>query len=256
MGKLTSKKSIGIITIIVIIATGCARSPDSIQRALGRDIAIQRTEGEDKCPTISTFTVSPLTVRCGDPVTLELRATTLHPEQLRYTWEIEGQTFETGQRVLWKTPTCKTIGEPEKAYTVRGVVSDGTCDVAQIAAVTVRCNCAFDVMVHFEFAKADLDSTAKSQLDKIGAKLQQNPQYALLIEGHTDYIGSNQSNKSLGERRAETVKKYFASTWNIDPSRVITRSFGEEEPIASNETSPGRAKNRRAEVFRVILKTK
>ncbi len=256
MGSLYSQKMIGIMTGLLIVAAGCAQTPDMAQRIMGRDIATQRNLGEEGCPTIFMFTVSPETARCGDPVTLELGAASLLPEPLSYTWEIEGQTFEAGQRAVWKTPTCKTIGDPEKVYTVRGIVSDGACDVTQVAEVMVLCNCAFDVMVHFEFAKANLDPTAKIQLDNIGEQLQQNSQYNILIEGHTDYIGGNQSNQRLGTRRADTVRKYLAAHWNIDPGRVITRSVGEEEPIASNETSTGRAKNRRAEVFRVILKTK
>ena len=254
MGTRMKNTRFGIIILIVGLTTGCAQVPDFFQRALGRDIATQRHEGD--CPTITTFTVSPETARCGDPVTLEIGAAPLLPQQLTYTWEIEGQTFETGQRAVWKTPTCKTIGDPEKTYTVRGVVSDGACDVTKAAEVTVLCNCAFDVMVNFEFAKANLDPTARIQLDKIGEQLRQNPEYNVLIEGHTDYIGSNQSNQRLGDRRAEAVKKYLVSHSNIDPDRVITRSFGEEEPIAPNETAPGRAQNRRAEIFRVILHTK
>jgi len=249
--------SIGIITIIFTVVTGCAQTPDLFQRALGRDIAIQRASAdESSCPTITTFNVSPVTVQCGDPVSLEFAATSANPELISYTWEIEGQSFETGQRAVWKTPTCKTIGDPEKIYTVRGIATGGECDVTRSVEVKVLCNCALDVMVHFEFAKANLDSTAKIELDKMGEKLQQNLGYSVLIEGHTDYVGSNQYNERLGKQRADAVKSYLVSTWKIDPDRIITRSFGEEEPIAPNETPTGRAKNRRAEIFRVILKTK
>ncbi|MFN2304515.1 MAG: OmpA family protein, partial [Anaerolineales bacterium] len=60
----------------------------------------------------------------------------------------------------------------------------------------------------------------------------------------------------LGERRAAAVKNYLVTTWGITPDRIITRSYGEEQPIAPNETVTGRAKNRRAEVFRLVLSTK
>lgn len=257
MAKLHRRMILGSIVSILVVITGCTQTPDLFQRILGRDIATYRDSAdENECPTIRTFNVSPETVKCGDPVSLEIAATSPGLAPVSYAWEIEGQLFETGQRAIWKTPTCETIGDPEKVYTVRGVATDGEGEVTRSVEVKVLCNCSFDAMVHFEFAKADLDATAKVELDKIGEKLKQNPEYSVLIEGHTDHVGSDVYNKRLGERRADETKRYLISTWHIDPERIITRSFGEEEPIAPNETSDGRAKNRRAEIFRVLLKTK
>ena len=254
-----AKKSryIGILGMVLLIASGCTQTSDMAQRIMGRDIAAQRVgEGEGWCPSITTFSVTPLTVKCGDSVSLELAATAPPAVQLTYQWEIEGQTFETGYRALWNTPTCQTIEDPEKVYTVRGVVTDGECSVTRSVEVKVLCNCALDSMVHFEFAKANLDATAKTALDEIAEKILQHPEYSVLIEGHTDYIGGEQSNERLGKRRAEAVKNYLIKTWQIDSNRLLTRSYGESQPIAPNETSTGRAKNRRAEVFRIILTTR
>ncbi|MBD3307606.1 OmpA family protein [candidate division KSB3 bacterium] len=258
-GQMNRKHVLSMLGIVLLLgsAGGCTQTPDIVQRMLGRDVAAQREAiAEDWCPQIHAFTVSPQTVECGDPVTLELAATSPQTVDLSYTWEIAGQSFETGQRAIWKTPTCQTIDTPNQVYTVRGIVSDRECAVTRSANVKVLCNCAFDVMVHFAFAKANLDATAKVELDKIGELFQQSADHTILIEGHTDYVGSQQSNQRLGEKRAEQVKRYLVSTWHIAPERIITRSFGEDQPIAPNETSAGRAKNRRAEVFRVVLKTK
>lgn len=258
MGKYAAKKRYGGgILLLILIASGCAQTSDMTQRILGRDIAARRIgEGEGWCPSITTFNVTPLTVKCGDPVSLELAAAAPTPNPLSYIWEIEGQTFETGQRAVWRTPTCQTIEDPEKVYTVRGVVTDGECSVTRSVEVKVLCNCALDTMVHFEFAKAHLDATAKTELDEIAEKVLQHPEYSVLIEGHTDYIGDERNNERLGKRRAEAVKNYLSKTWQIDTDRLITRSYGEDQPIAPNETTEGRAKNRRAEVFRIILTTK
>lgn len=247
----------GMLAIMLVALVGCTEPPMFIQQALGRGIADHREAAKYQyCPQITTFTVSPSTVKCGGSVTLEIAATTPIGAPLTYSWDIEGQTFQTGQQAVWKTPTSETIGEPEKVFTVRGIVSDGECSITQSVDVMVLCMTAFDSMVNFEFGKADLDSTARIELDEIAEKLLQNPTHALLIEGHTDYVGTEPANERLGERRAEAVRQYLSKTWNIDPDRIITRSFGEQEPIAPNELDAGRAKNRRAEIFRMILSTK
>lgn len=256
MARRKYYRSIGVIGLVIVLLTGCAEPPMFIQQALGRGIAEQRkTQGDEWCPTITTFTVSPAAVKCGGQVSLELAAVSPNGGQLTYSWDIEGQTFDTGQKAVWNTPTGKIIDEPEQVFTVRGIVSDGQCAVTRSVDVTVLCNSALDRMVHFEFGKANLDSTTKTQLDEIGEKLQQYPTQSVLIEGHTDYVGGNQANQRLGQRRAEAVKDYLVTTWSITPDRIITRSYGEEQPIAPNETATGRAKNRRAEVFRLILST-
>jgi outer membrane protein OmpA-like peptidoglycan-associated protein len=227
-----------------------------IQQALGQGIAEERARiasGEKSCPVITRFSVAPLVVECGGQVMLEIMATNTTGLPIRYGWEIEEHTFETGPLAVWNGPTTETISDPQKVHTVRGVASDGQCAVTKAAQVTVLCDSSFDAMVHFEFARAELDEAARSTLDKIGAKLQENPQHAAWIGGHTDHIGTEPDNKRLGERRAEAVKKYLQENWNVDPSRVFTRSFGEVEPIAPNSSDVGRSQNRRAEIFRVIL---
>jgi len=245
--------TIWLILSLALLA-GCGETSMRIQRALGRDIAEKRAKADEKpCPVITAFSVTPATAKCGGHVSLEIAATTITGLPIDYAWEIEGQTFDTGQQAIWNTPTAQTIGDPEKVYTVRGVASDGQCSVTQAVEVTVLCVSAFDAMVHFEFGRAELDTTAQIVLDEIGEKLRQNPDHAVLIEGHTDYVGNEPANERLGERRADVVKRYLQKNWNIDPSRVLTRSFGEDQPIAPNDSTTGRSKNRRAEIFRVIF---
>ncbi len=254
--KYTQWMTTILMMLSLAFLAGCGETPMMIQRALGRDIADERARPEEKpCPVITTFSVTPATAKCGGQVMLEIAAASISGLPISYAWEVEGQTFETGQQALWNTPTAQTIGDPEKVYTVRGVASDGQCSVTQAVEVTVLCVSAFDAMVHFEFGRAELDTTAKIALDEIGEKLQQNPNHAVLIEGHTDYVGTEPANDRLGERRAATVKQYLQKNWGIDPSRILTRSFGEEQPIAPNDSATGRSKNRRAEIFRVMFST-
>ena len=66
------------------------------------------------------------------------------------------------------------------------------------------------------------------------------------MTGHTDDIGSADYNKNLSQQRADAVKKYLTDS-GIAESRITTRGAGMDEPVATNKTAQGRAKNRRIE---------
>ena len=253
---------IAIMALGVMALSGCAGSGENAKNALGKDIAAQRANGKEvMCPAITQFVVSPTTVECGSEIHLQIAGVAPAGSDITYAWEIEGQTFDTGEHAVWKTPTSRTIADPQRAYNVRGIVSDGQCSVTQAVKVQVTCNSssaigAADLVVHFAFAKANLDAAARSQLDEFAQKIMTSPNYAVIIEGHTDYVGPESKNKTLGQRRADAVRDYFVTQWKIDSGRFMTRSFGEDAPVASNQTKEGRSQNRRAEIFRVILSTK
>ncbi len=85
------------------------------------------------------------------------------------------------------------------------------------------------------------------QLMPVGAGiLTRNPTLLLTVEGHTDDIGSEESNQALSVARAESAKDWFVNA-GIDPARVFAVGYGESRPIADNETAEGRAQNRRIE---------
>lgn len=85
------------------------------------------------------------------------------------------------------------------------------------------------------------------QLMPVGAGiLTRNPTLVMTVEGHTDSVGSAESNQQLSEARAEAAKNWFIEA-GIDPARVFAVGYGEDQPIASNETEEGRAQNRRIE---------
>lgn len=75
----------------------------------------------------------------------------------------------------------------------------------------------------------------------------ENPNVHAVIEGHTDNVGKPQSNLTLSQARAETVRQVLIS-FGVDPSRVEAQGFGSTKPRESNETVEGRALNRRVEV--------
>lgn len=101
--------------------------------------------------------------------------------------------------------------------------------------------------VNFEFNKAVLTSTARQILRNVAQTLRDSPGFQVEIEGHTDSIGSSSYNLELSQRRADSVKQFLVEQ-GASANRLYTRGYGETRPIASNDTDPGRATNRRVEL--------
>jgi outer membrane protein OmpA-like peptidoglycan-associated protein len=102
--------------------------------------------------------------------------------------------------------------------------------------------------VLFESGKATLLSGASRAIDKLSEFLIENPKRAILIEGHTDNIGSSTYNIDLSLRRAEAVASALEKR-GIESFRVTKRGYGEEFPVTTNSTPEGRQQNRRVEVI-------
>lgn len=99
----------------------------------------------------------------------------------------------------------------------------------------------------FAFGKATLSSGAEQSLAPMLQRLQEFPASTAIIVGHTDSVGSEKFNQKLSEERAQTVANYFTSN-GISADRLSVVGVGESEPVASNDTAEGRAKNRRVEI--------
>lgn len=100
--------------------------------------------------------------------------------------------------------------------------------------------------VHFAFDSAELRPGAEQQLQQAVRKLTDNKQANVAVVGHTDSTGTEAYNKDLSLRRARSVVDYLTSH-GIQSHRLKVYGRGESEPIATNETKEGRAKNRRVE---------
>lgn len=101
--------------------------------------------------------------------------------------------------------------------------------------------------VLFETGKADLKSNAHTNLAKLVAFLNQQPERALVIEGHTDSVGSESYNQELSQRRADSVKAFLIGQ-GVPANRITAVGKGESSPVASNDSSSGRQLNRRVEI--------
>ena len=105
----------------------------------------------------------------------------------------------------------------------------------------------------FGFGQAELPDEAKGEIDRLAGQLKADSQRNVYIEieGHTDATGEPVVNERLGLERAEAVKRYLHESHQIPLHRMNTISYGEENPIAPNDTREGRAQNRRV-VVRVL----
>ncbi len=101
--------------------------------------------------------------------------------------------------------------------------------------------------VRFETSKATLKSGSAATLTEALGVLQQNPELRVELQGYSDNTGSASFNRALSEKRAKAVADYFVSQ-GIAADRLFHKGFGPENPVASNDTAEGRAKNRRVEM--------
>ena len=104
--------------------------------------------------------------------------------------------------------------------------------------------------VNFKTNSDELTTDSTQLLDIVVATLIANSGLALELVGHTDSDGEAAYNKDLSQRRAARVLTYFAEH-DVDVSKMKASGFGEEKPIASNDTAEGKAMNRRVEVNRL-----
>lgn len=100
--------------------------------------------------------------------------------------------------------------------------------------------------VNFDFNSAALTPTSMSNLDKLANVMLQYPDTNINVYGHTDSKGSDEYNLGLSQKRASSVIDYLVSK-GIARTRLNALGMGEKDPIASNDTEEGRAKNRRVE---------
>ncbi|GAB5525526.1 MAG: OmpA family protein [Roseivirga sp.] len=105
----------------------------------------------------------------------------------------------------------------------------------------------FDSGLMFASDKSILNGTTQSNLSELANTLQKYEDTNILIEGHTDSTGSDDHNQALSERRATSVTNYLIGT-GIPSSRLTKVGYGESQPVADNNTSSGRTKNRRVEI--------
>jgi outer membrane protein OmpA-like peptidoglycan-associated protein len=118
---------------------------------------------------------------------------------------------------------------------------------AKVERVGEGIKITFSSGILFDIDQADLKNQSQTELAKLSGSLNKYADTNIMLAGHTDSTGSEEHNLGLSRRRARSVAD-FLTTQNVDPARFAVEGYGKSDPIASNDTSAGRAENRRVEV--------
>lgn len=102
------------------------------------------------------------------------------------------------------------------------------------------------VEILFDFDSSKVKEGVKESLNILGKALAENRDIKIKIDGHTDYIGTEQYNLKLSIGRANSIKKYLIER-GVPASNISIEGYGKQNPVANNSTEKGRAKNRRVE---------
>jgi outer membrane protein OmpA-like peptidoglycan-associated protein len=104
--------------------------------------------------------------------------------------------------------------------------------------------------VFFDHDKWDIKPESVDELNKLKSYLSKNSDLCVRLDAHTDSNGSNEYNKELSRKRAQSVVDYLIEN-GIDPVRLSAQGFGEEFPVTTNDTPEGREENRRVEFTKI-----
>lgn len=102
--------------------------------------------------------------------------------------------------------------------------------------------------IFFDFGKSEVKPESEAALKEIAKLLQADPAMKVWVVGHTDYVGSADSNVTLSNARAAAVIRSLTTQMGVDPKRLAPYGNGPYAPLASNKTDEGRARNRRVEL--------
>jgi outer membrane protein OmpA-like peptidoglycan-associated protein len=121
-------------------------------------------------------------------------------------------------------------------------------DIDAVGAIGSVIQFSLSSSVLFDFNKFDLKPEARPDLSLVVEEIKKHPDVTIVVEGHTDSVGSDEKNLDLSIRRAESIRDFLKSSGLQDYEFEI-KGYGESRPVASNDTEEGRAKNRRVAIL-------
>lgn len=158
--------------------------------------------------------------------------------------EVDKKTDQVG---LWAKDAQTAAANAENMATAVGARADARADAIEASSKRLL----FEVVLsedqgNFKFGKADLPDGVKTRIDELIANLKADPRGNYVeIEGHTDATGDKRLNERIGLERAEAVKRYLYEMHQVPLHKMNVISYGEDKPLAPNNTRDGRAQNRR-----------
>jgi outer membrane protein OmpA-like peptidoglycan-associated protein len=127
-------------------------------------------------------------------------------------------------------------------------------DVDAVAAIGGALRLNLDSAVLFDTGKYQLKESASNELNKLVAAIKEYTRGHIIVEGHTDNVGNPATNKTLSENRAKAVSTFLKSKLSSSNYTFEIKSFGENQPIAPNDTPENKQINRRVEILVVPIK--
>jgi outer membrane protein OmpA-like peptidoglycan-associated protein len=121
-------------------------------------------------------------------------------------------------------------------------------DIDAVGAIGAALQLSFDASVLFEFDRSALLPPAQSALVNAAEQIATYPNAAVIVEGHTDNLGTAAYNAKLSQARAEAVRAFLLSRPELKGRAITARGMGAARPVASNDTDANRQRNRRVEI--------
>lgn len=121
-------------------------------------------------------------------------------------------------------------------------------DIDAVGAIGSALQFAVDRAIRFDYNSAVLQPEGIAALQQVAGKIREYPGSKVMIEGHTDSIGTEGYNQALSEKRAAAVRDYLVAREGLSGALIQIRGYGRMRPAASNDTDEGRARNRRVEI--------
>jgi OOP family OmpA-OmpF porin len=165
------------------------------------------------------------------------------PEKIAQAKELAAQ----GARVYW---ACDNVGSRNLLEQARKLAAEAELCGPQAAAIAPEkqpVTVCITLNVQFDIERYDVKPQYHDDIARVADFMKKSPATTAVIEGHTDYVGTEEYNMTLSQRRAESVMNYLVENFGIEASRLSAKGFGKSDPIADNTTEQGRIKNRRIE---------
>lgn len=233
------------VLAVAMIAAGCSTAPKA------SDVAAAESAIGDAGHAVDQAAADPHVAKYA-PSELERASASL--EQSRTAWS-KKHDLKTTTHLAYiaqqRAATAQQLANErasEEVVRVAAVERDHAVHMAATAKpATPGTEVAQQGLAGFGFGKAKLPPNSARAINDLATTLKDHPDSKVVIEGHTDNVGSPGYNQALAMKRAETVRAALLR-YKIDPSRILVGAHGEANPVASNDTSAGRRENRRVDV--------